>query len=1020
MSTPSRIHASALSAIQETTVALASINFDFSLVRVEPPPEYEAIGKLLSPARQQAAERGAEHVVARKLHALFAEALPSTPHLLAAYGSRTTEIAKSDIVNPQGRREDGILQDWIGADGTSIWAAATSGRAAIAVHLLACLLARLFSAPEATAIWEQIVLARKAQLSTVDASEPVALSKLAAAQVDITRPQLLGWDASARAWLSVADRAKQRQQIQTMLLIKNSIIPVSQKMNVYESVMESWTAALITLEKIISGIPCNVTDGAVLLALGSWHIYPDLLPLSARQEVIKQCDPLVGTGGLVTLGASSHSPDSESGAYWSLPLAYLRFYGDPVVVSRNLSDNAGRLSRLELCLVTLGAIFSGWKKYGDDIDKASLLVQKISMYLFEHFPLHEMKGTHWLQYLADAAENYLSSESLQREHFRSLVNRGRRRYGTFLCDKNFHPTPMFGISSVHELIDLITDTEKRIEALRITAMWLKAPADSMLIRYTRSLNLDSIKPKVEEEDDGLEFFEYEGSTRQDHQDAIWEYATAVPSEATSKKRKWASNHSSGFHIRYIEDRAKIIMGGGLIFFEGEDVRSLTDITVSNLSQSTFLWTPKTGRETSRYEFAFGNPSIAAVFRRSDAPLDTSDELNVDVLTKLFDRNVINRPRLMEKLDNLGESIPSNRIPKYVQSLLALAAANDVYKLMPNSTVSTNVFTRPLHEASWAQVQSSQEISKDADPISSEILRSEDDTLRPLIRSLTRAQAFACIAAFENRAVDLDPETLASVLAISAGNSIYIAMPLTCDPIEQTHENEIKHVTGNIGKPGICLLVPPPHPKIRKQDNDEWNLVNHTAMAGIAEFGDSFQTTSLHLSLTGYELPAGVHSQGAQDFDARFVEALVSIFDRDEWVADVDVLKALQRPELIRTGPLLRGNDKQIVSYGRKAFLCQHDKVNQVPQSMKLTSIECWQELLDPAMNPAIFRAEANKHARLAAAVLSVQLGHLTVLFKDRSMICWSCIDEHLRNGSLKAGLAVPTYEEHENNSIFIC
>lgn len=269
-------------------------------------------------------------------------------------------------------------------------------------------------------------------------------------------------------------------------------------------------------------------------------------------------------------------------------------------------------------------------------------------------------------------------------------------------------------------------------------------------------------------------------------------------------------------------------------------------------------------------------------------------------------------------------------------------------------------------------------------------------------------------------VDLDPEALASVLAISAGNSIYIAMPLTCDPIEQTRENEIKHVTGNIGKPGVCLLVPPPYPKVRKLDNDEWNLVNHSAMTGIAEFGDSFQTTSLHLSLTGYELPAGVHSQGAQDFDAQFVEALVSIFDRDEWVADVDVLKALGSPELIRTSQLLCEDDKRITSYGQNHILCRHNEADHVPQSMKLTSIECWHELLDPAMNPALLRAEANKHARLAAAVLSVQFGHLTVLFKDRSMVCWPCIEEHLRKGSLKAGLAVSAYEEHEINSILIC
>jgi hypothetical protein len=36
--------------------------------------------------------------------------------------------------------KDGIFSDFTGADGTSIWAAATSGSGAISVHLLACML----------------------------------------------------------------------------------------------------------------------------------------------------------------------------------------------------------------------------------------------------------------------------------------------------------------------------------------------------------------------------------------------------------------------------------------------------------------------------------------------------------------------------------------------------------------------------------------------------------------------------------------------------------------------------------------------------------------------------------------------------------------------------------------------------------------------------------------------------------------------------------------------------------------
>ena len=75
--------------------------------------------------------------------------IPDTPHVFQAYGRRATEIAEIPHLNPKGTSADGPFADHVGADGTTIWAAATSGKGAIAVHLLACLLARIWKAPEA-------------------------------------------------------------------------------------------------------------------------------------------------------------------------------------------------------------------------------------------------------------------------------------------------------------------------------------------------------------------------------------------------------------------------------------------------------------------------------------------------------------------------------------------------------------------------------------------------------------------------------------------------------------------------------------------------------------------------------------------------------------------------------------------------------------------------------------------------------------------------------------------------------
>ena len=144
MASLGKVVAAAFHGSQENTLALASINFDFSLLKFEAPKEYTGLGAALTEKRRVEAEDGSIHVTARKLGALFESDLPEVPRLFKAYGMRVTEIVSIEKVNPKGNETDGPFADYIGADGTSIWAAATSGSAALAVHLLACLLVRIW------------------------------------------------------------------------------------------------------------------------------------------------------------------------------------------------------------------------------------------------------------------------------------------------------------------------------------------------------------------------------------------------------------------------------------------------------------------------------------------------------------------------------------------------------------------------------------------------------------------------------------------------------------------------------------------------------------------------------------------------------------------------------------------------------------------------------------------------------------------------------------------------------------
>jgi hypothetical protein len=74
MASIGRITLSLASGVMETTAALANFNFDFSIVRMEPPAEYRAIGNRLSKRRKEEAEGG-------KMGALFADIVPHVPSL---------------------------------------------------------------------------------------------------------------------------------------------------------------------------------------------------------------------------------------------------------------------------------------------------------------------------------------------------------------------------------------------------------------------------------------------------------------------------------------------------------------------------------------------------------------------------------------------------------------------------------------------------------------------------------------------------------------------------------------------------------------------------------------------------------------------------------------------------------------------------------------------------------------------------------------------------------------------------
>ena len=560
MSSLGRLTAALGVAHNENTLALANINFDFSLFRVDAPLEFRALGANLSANRRQEAETGTPHRTARKLGALFEGVLPHVPELARAYGQRVSEISSCQLYNPRENGEGGPFAAHMGADGTAIWAAATSGPGAIPVLMLACMLARIWTAPEATSLWVEIVACRRREIEincTGDEARDYVL--LQAAQQDISRSDLADWDASARAWLRTADEAKQLQQTQLMLIINNLHIPVSNNMSVYHSVIESSKTALVSMENILKGMPQRVQSGALLLGLSAWHLYPDMVVHGSVIKKIQLNDQLVPAGTMITLGLESME-GADMGVYWSLPLAHLRFYGDPVQSLRSTGRDASRVSAEQMIYVVLGVIFRNWVKTSSMIDTALGWLSKIYCCIKraaqgegkEQAAVREAERVQklfedcgWLNILLSSADSLHKFHVHEMEVPMKLMATGFRRFDGMLDKEN--PLPQaFGLLNERVLFPLLKRdvVEERIRILRRVAAQQKASPAEMIIRYKRygSQELTRIRG-----DTGAK--EYYLSSRKEES---YEYASALPLVRQSTKRDYSGKcNRIGKHKRWI-------------------------------------------------------------------------------------------------------------------------------------------------------------------------------------------------------------------------------------------------------------------------------------------------------------------------------------------------------------------------------------------------------------------------------------------------------------------------------------
>ncbi|KAI9677130.1 MAG: hypothetical protein M1822_008239 [Bathelium mastoideum] len=477
------------------------------------------------------------------------------------------------------------------------------------------------------------------------------------------------------------------------------------------------------------------------------------------------------------------------------------------------------------------------------------------------------------------------------------------------------------------------------------------------------------------------------------------YASVSPDYRSSAKRSWVGDEMKyGSNKRWMPP-SKI--GNTPEYKPREDVLSLDKLDVQAANDEEIVLT---GNRNSLL-LRMGDPTDCALFAQDVQRYmrTTFDDIVWALESGAFDPDKLvkflssyqGRPRLTYRESDWKKQQLARR---------ALATISEIYGQFPMATVALKVIEIPLFQHKWLHKWSEFRVGSNRQPDSPlndldesisdhdsleeepgnsdqyadtvELERSDLDLIGFSSFELSRAEAFALLTTFETGFLNPDPWTLSKVMAISSGDSIFVATQLLADPTDSLtlRASSVCRIRGNIGKPGVVMLVPPPELQVKSRNSADWKLINHTPFNG--QLMDSFRGTSLHLALTEYSRALDTGTHGVRDADIYYREAYVQVFFKGQWIGDMDILSSIQ-------SSYIKGFHPQETSS------CTHSAVDI--RTFPIVSIDNWDEFLDNPKDGIIVRANNNWMARLAATSLSAQRKDNVVLIKNSDRICWPCI-----------------------------
>ncbi|KAI0533669.1 hypothetical protein GGR58DRAFT_485730 [Xylaria digitata] len=1022
-----RLQASLAQATQDFTVAAANFNFDFTLVKVEAPPEYRDIATVLSPSRVYEAETGPLHTTARRLGALFEGVCPKAPNLIKAYGLRASEISREVAEaefkkTQQARDENWIRMEYGGIDATSIWAAATSSKAALPVHLLACIIARMWLPAEATSLWAEVIAERKREiLAGVEQGDWFHPGISSAVQQEITREQLAKWDSSTRAWLQSADSVRQKQYKQFLLIAQNVNAAIHDEgKSLYSNIIHVWKTALSAMEGLILGRPHVVRDAPVLLGLSAWHIFPDMVVFDGQSgsTTVQMKDALIKEGGILSLGFSDPGPHEHQGVYWSLSLAHHTFYGKPTLQTRRLDSDGSRLTLDEFILVCMGSLLSSWRVPIQEtgtvlrvIEAISTIISKSDSAMVDPRESTRSMNPSFKSY-HDGDQQAVLAASL-----------GRRRPNFIPKAVGQKRKPFFQLTHLPRLLYLLRKTDNKIQLLRRLASRVpglnyensiilcfrlardkkdlvfasacaKLP-ENELGETTRKRELGHhrwVEPPIGAYEEAKGRRTFMNTTDDHHGDPAYGFGTFEQIFPFDSALSVSDEKPSAIQTDYSADNChepampndrkfpsfEKFCSGYLDHLQRNHPHEKVEYLESgkDFEGDTKPWFHDTLTGTVTLNYSDGSYGYL-IGQRDDSEL--TDHHPKCEHASLYCRGYGNSEDLPQDF-SVPELTFEDVLWCFESGLVSSKRLESILKREPAFgflRVLSAIYSTYEDLAACGATICSAIVDRPFRPPILELSGKSNDWLNIANLKINRHSVICLIGYFEtadNIADGLKDDS--RVIGLGGGDSIFISSELVNDPSVKCLDHSFTRILGNTGHPGFSIFTIPANLRAREIDPAAWRIEP-------APFDDSyvdcFKSTSLHLSFTEWCAPVvRKQSIGQRESNVNLIEAVISVRDSGRWVADVDINAALSlgSPRLVRMNEGCKHSDR---TQGLKG---------------DLLAIETWDQVLDVPDGSVVVRSSNNWLARLA--LVSVLCQHSQMLQGSiliwPSRLCQECVN----------------------------